>query len=186
MKGRWHWHELMTPDTHKARVFYERMFGWGTAEMPMPSGMYYVWQHGGSGHGGMMQTGGPGLEHEAPRWLIYLTTDDVDRDFIRIAVLGGKALTHVQDVPGVGRWFLAQDPTGAEFAVMQPAQGAMPQAVEPMPPAHKPPSRLKAPAKPTAKPKGKAAGKTKPTAKAKSAKPAKAAGKLKPKPKKKR
>ena len=120
MNGNWMWHELNTPDVHRAQTFYSHLFGWQATEMPMPTGMYYLWQKDGEGHGGLIQTGGPGLENEPPRWLVYLTTDDVDRDHARIADLGGKALTHVMEVPDTGRWFLAEDPGGAQFALMQP------------------------------------------------------------------
>lgn len=120
MSGNWLWHELNTPDIHRAQTFYGHLFGWGANEMPMSNGMYFLWQKDGNGHGGMVQTGGPGLENEPPRWLVYIDSDDIERDHARISELGGKALTHVMDVPGTGRWFLAEDPGGAQFAIMQP------------------------------------------------------------------
>lgn len=160
MNGNWMWHELNTPDVHRAQTFYGHLFGWGVTEMPMPSGMYYLFQKDGQGHGGLIQTGGPGLENEPTRWLVYLTTDDVDRDHARIVDLGGKALTHVMEVTGTGRWFLAEDPTGAQFALMQPY---------PQPEAAKP---AKA-AKPKAK--KKPAAKVKPAAKKAELKPKKPA-----------
>lgn len=120
MKGGWFWHELNTPNGARARSFYESLLGWGSADMPMPTGMYSVFQHGGTGHGGLIQTGGPGLENIPPMWLIYIESDDVDADHRRVADLGGKTVTHVMEVPSVGRWFLAEDPTGAQFALMQP------------------------------------------------------------------
>jgi len=156
MAGKWLWHELNTPDVHRAATFYEHLFGWGMNEMPMSNGMYFLWQKDGDGHGGMVHTGGPGLENEPTRWLVYIDSDDVDRDHARVADLGGKALTHVMEVPGTGRWFLAEDPTGAQFAIMQTA---------PMPAEVKPAK--------TAKPKAKA----KPVAQAKTA------SKAEPKPK---
>lgn len=170
MNGNWMWHELSTPDSHRAQTFYGHLFGWGVNEMPMPNGMYYLWQKDGTGHAGMQQTGGPGLENEPPRWLVYLTTDDVDRDHARITELGGKAITHVMEVPGTGRWFLAEDPGGAQFALMQPF---------PMPAPAKPAKAKPVGAK--AKPKAKAKAVSKPKAKAKPAKPVKA--KVMPKPK---
>lgn len=120
MRGGFYWNELNTPDVARTKTFYSELFGWGTADMPMPTGMYTVWQHGGKGHGGAMQTGGPGLENIPPMWLTYIESDDIDGDHQRVIDLGGKAITHVMEVPEVGRWFLAEDPTGAQFALMQP------------------------------------------------------------------
>ncbi|MFT3808384.1 MAG: VOC family protein [Micropepsaceae bacterium] len=161
MNGTWMWHELNTPDVHRAQTFYGHLFGWGVTEMPLPGGMYYLFQKDGQGHAGLIQTGGPGLENEPTRWLVYLATDDVDRDHARIADLGGKALTHVMEVPGTGRWFLAEDPAGAQFALMQPY---------PRPEAARPVKAAKPKAKPKPAVKGKASAKPAP----KPAKPAKA------------
>lgn len=158
MKGGWFWHELNTPDGSRAKQFYESLLGWGAADMPMPTGMYTVFQHGGTGHGGMIQTGSAGLENVPTMWLTYIETDDVDGDHRRVRDLGGKAVTHVMEVPNVGRWFLAEDPTGAQFALMEPfPQPAA--AVRPAPAkakARKPAVRKPAARKPA---KGKAAAK---------------------------
>ena len=162
MKGGWFWHELNTPNGSRAKHFYEALLGWGAADMPMPTGMYTVFQHSGTGHGGMIQTGGPGLENIPPMWLTYIESDDVDGDHRRVGDLGGKAVTHVMEVPNVGRWFLAEDPTGAQFALMQPFPQPAAAAPEPAkakaskPAAKKPAARKPAPRKPA---KGKTAAK---------------------------
>ncbi|BCW88981.1 hypothetical protein sos41_21350 [Alphaproteobacteria bacterium SO-S41] len=160
MAGKWVWHELHTPNKQRAVTFYEALFDWTAVDAPMPDGNYTIWQKGGEGIGGLWPTGGPGAENDPPRWLLYIESDDIDRDYARVTELGGKALTHITEIPGAGRMFTAEDPTGAQFVVMFPI-----------------PMEAQVTAKPTktAKPKAKAkpAAKTAPAAKAKpAAKPA--------------
>ncbi len=118
MKGAWLWHELATPDVGRSTDFYRQLFGWTAAPMPMEGPPYFIWNKGGeaNGHGGLAQSG----EGEPARWLVYLETDDVDGDYARVAALGGRAITGIMDVAEVGRWFIAEDPGGAQFAIMSP------------------------------------------------------------------
>ena len=152
-------------------TFYEALFDWTAVDTPMPDGNYTIWQKGGEGIGGLWPTGGPGSENDPPRWLLYIESDDIDRDYQRVTELGGKALTHITEIPGAGRMFTAEDPTGAQFVVMFP--------IPLQPPAEAKPAKAAKP-KAKAKPAAKAKPVSKPAAKAKPAAKPKASPKAKP------
>ncbi len=124
MQGDWFWHELITPDPGKAGDFYDKLLGWKTKPVPMGGPEpYHLWQRGGKeepagmGHGGMMKTPMPGVP---PHWAVYLKVDDVDAIADRVAKLGGKVLVPPTDIPNVGRFTVAQDPTGAVISFITP------------------------------------------------------------------
>ncbi len=52
-------------------------------------------------------------------WLVYFLVDDVDATAAQVVELGGKAANGPFDVPGMGRFMVAQDPQGAVFAVVR-------------------------------------------------------------------
>ena len=124
--GDWYWHELMTAAPEKAAPFYEGLFGWKTTEWQggvsgeIP---YKIWVHGeNDAHGGMMKMEGPKFENIPAHWMIYIKTDDADRDADKIPALGGQIVVPPQDIPNVGRMVIAADPTGAHFGLLQPIE----------------------------------------------------------------
>lgn len=117
--GTWFWHELMTPDTRKAKSFYGKLLGWTTQSMKVGPGMTYtLWKQGKTMHGGMMDTKATG--GAPPQWMIYVQVDDVEACAKSVPKLGGKVEVPPTDVPNVGRFCIIADPTGAAIALMQP------------------------------------------------------------------
>jgi len=55
-----------------------------------------------------------------PMWLPYISVADVDAAAKRVARLGGKVHAEPSDIPGIGRFAVFADPSGATFAVMTP------------------------------------------------------------------
>lgn len=110
--GRFVWRELVckTP----AVDFYHQLFGWTAAPVEM-GGMTYTLFKRASGEdvAGSMA---PQMEGVPPHWFDYITVDDLDVAAATITRLGGKVLSPQINAPGVGRWFVAQDPAGATFA----------------------------------------------------------------------
>jgi predicted enzyme related to lactoylglutathione lyase len=53
-------------------------------------------------------------------WLPYVSVDDVDATIARAKRLGAKIPMAPEDIPGVGRFGILQDPTGAVLAIMKP------------------------------------------------------------------
>lgn len=119
-RGRFAWHELMTPDPDAAIGFYRQVVGWGIEQFPdMPD--YRMWTSGGKQRGGVMRQS----EEErrrglAPHWLIYVTVPDLDATIRQAEGLGGRVRIPAQSVPGVGRWAILADPQGIVFGVYTP------------------------------------------------------------------
>jgi hypothetical protein len=55
-----------------------------------------------------------------PHWLPYVFVDDADATLARARRLGATIQFGPEDIPGVGRFGVLQDPTGAVLAVMKP------------------------------------------------------------------
>jgi predicted enzyme related to lactoylglutathione lyase len=112
------WNELHTTDAAKALQFYEKVFGFSHRAMPMgPEGTYYILSKGGVDRGGAFT--------EVPKgakafWLPYVNVDDADATAARARRLGAKMFVGPEDIPGVGRFAVFQDPTGASLAIMKP------------------------------------------------------------------
>ncbi|MEM1418186.1 MAG: VOC family protein [Myxococcota bacterium] len=115
--GAFHWVELHSKDLDADVAWVEKTFGVSSEAMPMPQGPYHIFKDGERMVGGAMAAMNP----EAPAmWLTWVQVEDVDATRERIAGLGGAALSDMMDVEGVGRMFVAQDPTGAVFGVITP------------------------------------------------------------------
>jgi predicted enzyme related to lactoylglutathione lyase len=115
--GAFSWSELMTTDLGAAKAFYTQLFGWSTADMPMEGMTYTVVSAGGKEVGGMMTTP-PEAQGMPPAWGTYVTVEDVDATARKARELGGKVLVEPQDIPGVGRFCVLQDPQGAVISAI--------------------------------------------------------------------
>lgn len=121
--GRWIWYELITPDMDGAKAFYGALVGWTAQDMPpMPgSEPYSVMSAGGNGVAGMMNLGAAmKAEGMPPNWTGYLCVDDCDATAAKIGTLGGSVVREPMDIPGIGRFAVVRDPSGAVFIVMKP------------------------------------------------------------------
>jgi predicted enzyme related to lactoylglutathione lyase len=117
--GGWLWNELHTSDPKAALAFYERVVGFSHRAMEMgPGGTYHVISKAGVDRGGVTSHLPGGV---APHWLPYVNVDDIDATVGRARNLGAKIPTPSEDIPGIGRFAVLEDPTGARFAVMNPA-----------------------------------------------------------------
>lgn len=115
--GAFSWYELMTTDVEAAKVFYAKLFGWGTEDMPMPGMTYTVVKAGNKEIGGIMP-----MPEEAqgtpPMWGAYVTVDDVDLIAKNAQQLGATLLVPPRDIPTVGRFCVIQDPQGAVISAI--------------------------------------------------------------------
>ncbi|HEX3529843.1 MAG TPA: VOC family protein [Thermoanaerobaculia bacterium] len=134
-RGRFVWHDLMTPDLEAAKAFYTAVVGWGTttwegAGMGAP---YTMWTAGETPIGGLMRLPEEAVAGGAqPHWLAYVTVPDVDDAAAQVKGLGGKVRVPPTDIPTVGRFSVLADPQGALFAAYKP-QNEQPEP-EGMPP----------------------------------------------------
>ena len=121
--GRPIWYELMTTDPAAAEKFYTNVVGWTAAPFDGSPVPYTVFKRRGEvGVAGMMKR--PDDMPLPPFWAMYIGVPDFDEAAAHIKRLGGRELSPVIDIPGVGRMQMMADPQGAAFYVMQPASSA--------------------------------------------------------------
>lgn len=120
-QGAMGWNELNTRDPEAAKAFYAAVFGWSFEEREFEGAGTYTMISTGPGEdafGGMGEMGDqvPDLAH----WLIYFMVEDADASAARVSELGGSVAVGPEDITGVGRFAVVEDPFGAVFAVFQP------------------------------------------------------------------
>ena len=116
------WHELMSADPERAKVFYREVVGLTTApleESPFP---YTLWMQAGTPVGGLVppqkeQKGWP--SGQAPHWVSSFATEDVDRAVQKAKELGGQVLVPPVDIPQFGKAAVLKDTEGAVFGIFQ-------------------------------------------------------------------
>jgi uncharacterized protein len=112
-RGRFVWHELMTPDPAKAVDFYTKVTGWGT----QPFGdAYTMWKAGETPIGGVMAQPDPSAPNA---WLAYILVDDVHAAFKQVQSLGGGIVKMPADIATVGTFAIVRDPQGAMFCLFK-------------------------------------------------------------------
>jgi len=116
--GRWLWNELHTGDPARSVAFCEKVLGYSVRAQDMgPAGTYHVLSQGGVDRGGVTAHGAG----ETSYWLPYVSVDDADATIARAQRLGAKIDVPATDIPGIGRFGVFTDPTGATLAVMKPS-----------------------------------------------------------------
>src|SRR5262245_16740829 len=111
MLGQFVWHELMTTDAKAAAGFYGKVAKLTTQPAPFEK-TYTMLVGGGRAMGGMMVISG-----EAPSWLSYVGTADVDETTRKAESLGAKVIKAPAPVADGRRFAILQDPQGAVFAI---------------------------------------------------------------------
>ena len=110
VRGRFVWHELMTPDTSGAHAFYSKVVGWKT--QPLEHDPSYQMFAAGSGPlGGSVQDSG------APHWLHYIGTNDINATVAQVKSRGGSVKKEITAIPNAGKYAVLADPQGAVFGV---------------------------------------------------------------------
>src|SRR5262249_24924529 len=117
--GRFAWYELMTTDVAAAAAFYTEVMGWGASDASAPGTTYTLMMAGDRAIGGRV-----GLAWEArrggraPRWVGYVSVDDVDGATDRTARLGGIVHVLPADIADVSRIAVVADPQMAMFGLI--------------------------------------------------------------------
>lgn len=112
------WNELHTSDAEKAVAFYEKVVGYSHQTLnASPGNMYRILESEGKGRAGVTDHMGDAAR---PHWLPYVYVDDPDAALARAEKNGGKLRTKPIEIPGVGRFGVVEDPTGAIIALMKP------------------------------------------------------------------
>ncbi|MDP9121370.1 MAG: VOC family protein [Acidobacteriota bacterium] len=116
--GTFCWEELLATDPESAALFYGEVYDWKVISQEQPGmGTYHHWKRGDKDAGGMLhKPAGTGPS----AWLPYIAVDDVEAKAARVRELGGKVLREAAEVPGIGRFAVTADPTGAIVGLFKP------------------------------------------------------------------
>ena len=125
LRGRFVWHELMTPDPKAAMAFYSKVVGWKVQAWEKDPSYTILLAAGRPIAGVMVLPAEAKAMGAPPHWLTYIGTPDVDATARLAAELGGRVLKPAMDIPDVGRFAVLQDLQGAVFAAFKPARGPM-------------------------------------------------------------
>ncbi|MBM3489087.1 MAG: VOC family protein [Alphaproteobacteria bacterium] len=119
-QGTFGWNELMTTDVAKSKAFFTKLIGWTTSDMPMPGGQgtYTLMHSAGKPVAGMMAMAGEQWKGVPAHWMAYIAVDDVDAPAGKVPELVGKVCLPPTDIPGVGRFCVISDPSGATVSLM--------------------------------------------------------------------
>jgi predicted enzyme related to lactoylglutathione lyase len=120
--GHFFWNELHTPAPAEALAFYAQVVGLAHRSLPAgPGGAYHIVSRDGVDRGGATHHMPPGTPADwLPHWLPYVHVDDADATLARARKQGGTVVFGAEDIPGIGRFGVLRDPTGASLAVMKP------------------------------------------------------------------
>ncbi len=103
--------ELSAKDRQKAEKFYTDVFGWDVQQMPQ---MNYATFNDGSIGGGFNPVS---KENPAGTTLIYIQSDDIEKDLKKIHEAGGKIVMGKTEIPGIGWFGLFEDPSGNKLGL---------------------------------------------------------------------
>lgn len=117
-EGAFGWDELHTSDLEGAKRFYGEVFGWTAKESDMAGMTYVLFSDGETDRAGAMTK--MAEDPSPPHWLIYTVSDNIDADAAKVKELGGTVYFGPDSIPGIGRFAVAGDPTGAAFGLFQP------------------------------------------------------------------
>jgi uncharacterized protein len=129
--GRFAWYELITTDMTAAGAFYAGVVGWGLQDESRPDLPYKVFCSGTTPVSGLMN-----LPEEAtrmgatPRWLGYVSVDDVGAAADRLRRLGGKVYVPPTDT-NIGRIAVVADPQSASLALVEGLRAGQQRPPEP-------------------------------------------------------
>lgn len=115
------WIDLATTDLDGAKTFYGGLFGWTTADMPSPEGVYSVFSKDGALVAAAYDMGAEMVENGIPpHWATYITVASIEETLEMVAAAGGSVVQQPHDIPGSGRTAAVQDPAAAVFALWEP------------------------------------------------------------------
>jgi predicted enzyme related to lactoylglutathione lyase len=111
VRGRFVWHELLTPNKAAAHDFYSKAVGWEKQAWEQdPS--YTMFAAASGPLGASIES-----REDAPHWRPYIGTLDVDETVATATRLGAKVLTPATSLPNAGRFAVLEDPQGGKFGV---------------------------------------------------------------------
>jgi uncharacterized protein len=134
--GNFVWYDQMSNDLPGAEKFYSKVIGWTLAPNTMNAQKYTLLKSGETMIAGLM----PIPEDAAkmgvrPAWMGYIAVDDVKAYADKVKAAGGAIYRPPTEIPNVGTFAVAADPSGAGFLLFK-GDGDEPAKREPAKPGH--------------------------------------------------
>jgi predicted enzyme related to lactoylglutathione lyase len=111
VRGRFVWHDLMTPNPAGSHEFYGKTVGWKKQSWDQDPG-YQMFAAPSGPIGGTVEA-----KATTPHWLAYIGITDVDATIVAATQLGGRVQTAPTSLPNGGVYAVLVDPQGAAFGV---------------------------------------------------------------------
>jgi uncharacterized protein len=122
--GKFVWYDQMSNDLPGSEKFYSKVVGWDLAPNTMNAQKYTLLKTGETMIGGLM----PIPEDAAkmgvrPAWMGYIAVDDVKAYADKVKAAGGAIHRPPTEIPHVGTFAVAGDPSGAGFLLFKGSEG---------------------------------------------------------------
>ena len=118
-RGKFVWHDLLTPDIAASQKFYGELFNWTFEQQ----GRYTVIINKGLRIGGMLEVKPEAGKKAEAVWLSYMSVPDVDKASAYVEAQGGEVLRGPLDMEQRGRGALVSDVHGAQFLLLHALDG---------------------------------------------------------------
>jgi predicted enzyme related to lactoylglutathione lyase len=136
MLGKFVWYDQMSGDLPGAEKFYAKVVGWTIAPNTMNAQRYSLLQSGEAMIGGLMPIPEEAAKMGArPAWMGYIAVDDVKAYADKVKAAGGAIHRPPTEIPNVGAFAIASDPSGAGFLLFKGNNGQAPEE-DPSKPGH--------------------------------------------------
>jgi predicted enzyme related to lactoylglutathione lyase len=120
MLGKFVWYDQMSDDLPGAEKFYSKVVGWTIAPNTMNAQRYSLLQSGETMVGGLMPIPEEAAKMGArPGWMGYIAVDDVKAYADKVKAAGGAIHRPPTEIPNVGTFAIASDPSGAGFLLFK-------------------------------------------------------------------
>ncbi len=115
--------EIAAQDPESAVSFYSKVFEWEINNWEGPMEYWLI----KTGEEGEMGIDGAIMKRSDPNQSIINTVgvDSLEKYLDRVTGNGGKVVTPVMPIPGVGRFAYCQDTEGIFFGILEPDESAM-------------------------------------------------------------
>jgi predicted enzyme related to lactoylglutathione lyase len=111
------WNELLSTEPDKALAYYRDTLGLRPTSTPIPGGTYHILHTGEVPRAGLMKSPVPGMPSF---WVPYVRVAEIDATVAKTRTLGGTVHADVMSMPGVGRFTMISDVTGATLGLLEP------------------------------------------------------------------
>jgi len=118
-EGKFVWHDLVTNDIQKAKVFYGDLFGWEFKEY---EGYTMVYNHQ-KPIAGMIKVSAKKEQEKGSVWLPWISVKSVDKRLASLMKKDAKIIKGPLVMEQRGKGVLLADPDGAQFVLVKTAGG---------------------------------------------------------------